>query len=264
MIIFFILSSLPLADSFYQENDFYNAATEYERFLFYCPDDSLADYARLRLGLSYAGAGDFSKAEKTLKGLCDHSPPWAKKAQLNLIKTYISEENYPLAQLELTDLLLFSPESEGKKELYRLSGFLNLFEQNLADATENFRMAQADSLLAATAALKQLPKRNPSLSAVLSTILPGSGEIYCGRYRIGLSALLAHGLCIGGIVYTIKTKKYLDAVLIFSFLFPRFYFGSQRNARDFAEDYNEIAYKLRLEGLLKTYNFKETVERIGQ
>lgn len=263
-MILFLFFSLPLADSLYLQNDFYNAATEYERFLFYNPSDSLAGYARLRLGLSYAGLGEFSKAEQVLKNLMETSPPLAKKAQTALIKAYISEENYPLAQLELSDMLLFSQDDNEKKELYRLSGFLNLFEHNLAGAIGNFALAGSDSLLKATEALKRLPQKDPTLSGVLSTIVPGSGEIYCGRYRIGISAFIANALCVGGIVWTIKNKKYLDAILIFNFLFKRFYFGSQRNARDFANDYNEAAYERHLAELIKAYGFQEKLKRLAQ
>jgi hypothetical protein len=266
MILLCIISSLALADSLYLHNDFYDAVTEYKRFLFYSPSDSQGDYARFRLGLACRGAGDFSKAEEIFKGLMDHSPAWSQRSQTALIKSYIDAQNYPLARLELNDMLLFSPDGSKKKELFALNGFLSLLAYNIDDAKKNFAQTGSDSfpLLQALESLKRRPKKNPTLSALFSTIIPGSGEIYCGRYRIGISAFLANALCIGAMAYTIKNKKYLDAVLIFSFLFNRFYFSSQRNARDFADDYNEAAYQRGVAEFLKANGYHKKLAQLGQ
>ena len=189
--------------------------------------------------------------------LMNRAPVWAQRSQAALIKLYINQKNYPLARLELNDLFLSSADRQAQKDRLEIDGYLCLLEYDVDGAIRIFTEAGDDSLVDAARTLQRLPKKNPTLSTLFSTIIPGTGEIYCNRYRIGISALVANALTVGGIVYSIKNKKYVDAVLIFSFLFHRFYFGSQRNARDFAVDYNEAAYERRAAQLIKAHDFQK-------
>lgn len=261
MILFFFVSSLSLADSLYAHGDYYGAATEYERFLFDNPSDDRADETRFQLALAFSRSGEPEKAEDILKGLIDRSPSWGKRARTALIALYFREKNYPLARMEVNDLLLSNPPPAEKNRLYALAGLLDLEEHNPASAALNFARAGEDSLCRAARDLERLSGKNPSLAALLSTIVPGTGELYAGRFRIGASALVVNALTVGGVVYTVAHKKYVDAVLIFSFLFPRFYFGSQRNARNFAHAGNETVYQRRLEAIRKACPFEAGIDR---
>ena len=84
---------------------------------------------------------------------------------------------------------------------------------------------------------------------ILSTVLPGTGDIYSGHYWAGIFALLINSASIFGIVHSINRESYIDASLIFSIFFTRFYFGSRQNAYDFANEYNQNIYEDRIRAL---------------
>jgi outer membrane protein assembly factor BamD (BamD/ComL family) len=53
LVIFSVITPLNLADSLYTSGNFYDAATEYERYLYNFPNDINSDYIQFRLGLTY-------------------------------------------------------------------------------------------------------------------------------------------------------------------------------------------------------------------
>ena len=74
-----------------------------------------------------------------------------------------------------------------------------------------------------------LPKLlNPSLALVIS-LIPGMGMVYAGRPWQGIKTFLANVVGIGGIVYSIKNKHYVDAAVWYFFWENRFYFGGFQN-----------------------------------
>lgn len=238
MILFLItiISPLNLAESLFIHKDFYDAITEYKRFIFLNPQDSLADYARLRIGLCYKELRDYSEAVEQLKGLLKRFP---FQAGYNLAQIYLKQGNYLKAEAQLNTLL----DRFKKPEVYSLLGLVNLYKGDI-DKAENYLLsAHKDSLVLICKELRRLPYKNPDKARLLSMILPGSGEIYTHHYKIGILSLLANSLCIAGIGISLKEKRYVDALLIFHFLFQRFYIGSQNNAYDFAREYNERIFK---------------------
>src|SRR4030042_120400 len=81
--------------------------------------------------------------------------------------------------------------------------------------------------------------KNPRKAMFLSAFCPGAGETYAGDCKTGIKAFLVN-VGSGLLLYNaINKKKYVDAVLIFNFLFQRFYFGSIFNAKRLALQYNE-------------------------
>jgi hypothetical protein len=210
-------------------------------------NDSFLQNIKLKLTRSYFYSQESDKTEKILQELSSQKGQFAQEAQLQLAKLYIHEGDFFKAKIELNDLLLFSDQSNNqkipRKEVYENLGYIALQEHELNDALGYFTQAEDSLLIANTKAMPKLPKKNVLLSQVLSSIVPGSGEIYCGRYGIGLLSFLVNSASVLGMVYTYKNKQYLDAALIFSLFFTRFYNGSRNNARDFAWEFNNRMYK---------------------
>jgi hypothetical protein len=155
------------------------------------------------------------------------------------------------AKIELNDLILFNNnlQDSTKKEINQNLGYIALQEHEPNDALNYFTQAKDSILIFKTYAMTNLPKKNILLSQILSSIIPGTGEMYCGKYGWGLLSLLVNSASIYGTVYSYKKKNYLDAALIFSLFFSRFYNGSRNNAHDFAQAYNERVYQQRLKEL---------------
>jgi len=248
------ISLLNFADSIYCTSHFYDAATEYERFLYHFPSDSNLNFARHQLGLSYLKANEPDKAENILRKIMNSSNSYSRRSQLSLVEYFLENSKYSQAQLELQDLLLFTKDSNENRQLHRLLGWIDLKENNFSRAEEQFVLAKDSLLVKETQSLRWLPRKNPLLALALSTILPGTGEIYSGHYWIGISAFLINAGSIAAIVYSVNKKNYVDMALIFSIVFSRFYMGSRQNAYDFANDYNQELYNKQIELLNQRYN----------
>lgn len=244
--------SLTLAESLFVHKDFFNAATEYERYLFINSENISGDSLqkiKFKLAISYLNSGEMDKAETVLSELTSQNNQLAGEAHVQLAKVFLQKSDLFRAKVELNDLLLFSDANESellRTETYKLLGYIALQEKENKDALNYFTLAQDSILITKTKLIQKIPKKNVFLSQILSSIIPGSGEIYCGKYGWGILSLLVNSASMYGTVYSYQKKRYLDASLIFSLLFTRFYNGSRNNARDFAQEYNNRMYKQKL------------------
>ncbi|MCX7785383.1 MAG: hypothetical protein N2201_04040 [candidate division WOR-3 bacterium] len=247
-----ISPSLSLAESLYNQNDYFNAITEFERYLFYNPDASNKQEIKYKLALSYFYCQETLKTERILQELSSEEGRISQQAQWYLVQMYLNTKKHFKAKLELNDLLI-RDNNQNKAEIYRALGYIALQEQDPKTALEYFMLAQDSWLINKTNNLIRLPKKNISLAQLLSTLVPGSGEMYCGRYVWGILSFLVNSVTIYGTIYSFKHKQYLDASLIFSIFFTRFYNGSRNNARDFAIEFNTKIYQKALREIEKVF-----------
>ncbi|MEO0092418.1 MAG: hypothetical protein ABIK61_06890 [candidate division WOR-3 bacterium] len=248
--------SLSFAESLYQEKDYFNAITEFERYLFFHPNTSNSQEIKYKLALSYFYCNETLKTEKILQELSSEIGVIPKLAQRFLAQLYIDSKKYLKAKIELNDLLI-SDNIQDKTEIYRELGYIALQEKDTKTALGYFTLAQDSWLITETERVIKLPKKNVSLSQLLSTFIPGSGEIYCGQLGWGILSFLANSTTIYGTIHSFKNKHYLDATLIFSIFFMRFYNGSRSNARDFALEYNEKIYQAKIKEIEKFYRLQK-------
>ena len=252
--LFSVISSLNLADSLYSSDNFYDAATEYERYLYNFPDDINSDYVQFRLGLAFLKSNEYSKAETTLRKIISASNQYSPKAQLVLIEHFIQNQRYAMARIETQDLLFFSKDSTIRQKSNQILGGIELVEGNLNQAANQFSLAGDLRLVKEVKIIKHLPRKNPLIAMLFSSLVPGSGEIYCGHYLTGIAAFLINAATLTAFIYSINKKNYLDATLVFSIFFSRFYLGSRQNAYDFANEYNEKLYQKRIKLINQRYN----------
>ncbi len=198
--------------------------------------------------MAYLGSNETGRAEKILQELNSQRKQISQAVQIYLSQLYIKQRELYKAKMELNDLLLFNsdlPENL-KKEIYKNLIYIALLEHEPNDVINYSTLTKDSTIISETKAITQLPKKNVLLSQVLSSIIPGSGEIYCGRFGSGLLSFFVNSASVFGIVYTYKHKQYVDATLIFSLIFTRFYNGSRNNARNFAQEYNNKIYQTKL------------------
>jgi len=65
--------------------------------------------------------------------------------------------------------------------------------------------------------------------AILYNLVPGMGLVYAGRPWQGIKTFLANAVGIGGITYSIRKKRYVDAAVWYIFWEGRFLTGSFQN-----------------------------------
>lgn len=233
------ITPTALADSLFENGRYYDAATEYERVLFQNPDTALIRQARMKLIQAYARNGEISKAEGLLVELSGDgdSAEWA--ARFDLALGYLRQKEYADARSELFNLMTMTKDSAQRRTLSRETGWLSVETGDFGGAADEFAPVGDSTLAAECRKLTRLPARNPGLAMLASTIIPGSGELYTGNVGLGLSSFAANAAVIAGVIYCVDRKLYLDAALLATLLFGRFYSGSRSNAYDLARDFNE-------------------------
>ncbi len=249
--------SLSIAESLYEQKDYFNAITEFERYLFFNPSASQQRKIKYKLARSYFYCNETLKSENILRALLSEQDSLSQKAQQLLAQIYLDTKRYFRAKIELNDLLITAG-YHNKTEIYRALGYVALQELEPQTALEYFTLAQDSWLITKTHHILRLPKKNVSLAQLLSTFIPGSGEIYARRYGWGILSFLINSAAIYGTIHSIKNKQYLDATLIFTIFFTRFYNGSRNNARDFAISYNQKNYQKAMKEIQRYYEQNAT------
>lgn len=255
LTIFNINPLIQLADSLYSNNNFFEAATEYERFLYNFPSDSNREYAYFKLGLTYLKNNESEKGENVIRKVIELSNSYSRKAQLVLAKNFMQNSKFTQARLEIQELIIFTGDTIETKELNRILGWINLEKNELKKAKYQFSIAHDSEMVKQTRSFDLIPRKNPFIAILLSSIIPGTGEIYCGHYWTGIASFMINAASVIGIVLSIKNENYVDAALILSIFFNRFYLGSRHNAYDFATEFNEKLFQTKLNKIKQSRNF---------
>ena len=83
-----------------------------------------------------------------------------------------------------------------------------------------------------------LDLRSERKASLLSTFLPGAGQVYAGRVGNGYVSFALNGLVAYALSHSLATNRWVDATFVFT-LGSRFYFGGRQNAARFAVEWNE-------------------------
>ena len=241
-------SSTPLADSMFGLGLYHAAATEYKRALFPLTEDQ--PVLHLKLGLSLGAAHDIEAATDALHRAAESFPKMSYAAGLALAGLFSKTQKPERSRLELLDLLILSRDSAQQTELNLCLAWLDLKQHNLDQAADYYTKAGRSPIASELRRIDILPRKNPSVAGLLSSIIPGAGETYAGRPVTGLLSLLVTGGSAAGTYWAASNDDWVTAAVLFSLLFLRFYNGSRRNAVDFTDDFNRIQVRRRVDRLL--------------
>jgi tol-pal system protein YbgF len=194
------------AHSAMDKGDYHRAVAEFERFVYFFPEDQKVPEARYLIGLCYMNAKEYDSARKILDEVYRRyeSRSIAGKALLLIGESYYEEGLFEQAELRFKKVIEAYPHLEWKNiALYRL-GWNRMKQNKWGEAAELFMKVENESPLyghsqdLARMSLKgqTLPYKNPTLAGTLSGILPGLGHAYCNRYKDGAVALLLNGLTL--------------------------------------------------------------------
>ncbi|MDE0554735.1 MAG: tetratricopeptide repeat protein [Candidatus Poribacteria bacterium] len=233
---------LSLGERLFTQGNYDAAITEYKRFLFFHPDDERMGEVYHNIGLAYRAQGLWTEAVTALRIAIHHAADDASKSeyQLTLAVTLIVMQDYDLAQLELIKVTLRSPSAL----LYRRALFLRavayIYQFRWDEAREVLKNWSTDERLDKlfNAAINT-PQKSVSVARILSTILPGAGQIYAGNWRSGLNALFLNGAVGFLTVDAALDGYYSDALLWGGLVFWRYYRGNTFRAGETAEQFNQ-------------------------
>ena len=112
--------------------------------------------------------------------------------------------------------------------------------RKVAEASPGSRYRyRADYLVQRAQAGEHLPKRSPALAGGMSVVLPGLGQMYCGRYMDGFRHLVFNGILMYQVYRLIDHDNYPGAYLVAGIALP-FYAGNVIGAKRSAERFNLI------------------------
>ncbi len=238
-----------LADSLFHQGLHSAAVTEYKRVLFAAEPGNTV-LLQLKLGLSLGAAGEIERAAEVLQRAAEVSPDVSHETGLALAGLFVRNMELDRARLELFDLMVFTSDSARQAELHSGLAWIDLKQHLFSQAADNYRKAGQPDVALELDALDRVPGRNPTLAVVLSSFVPGSGEVYAGRPGTGLLSLAVTGMSAVGVYYAARNDDWITASVVLSVFFLRFYNGSRRNASDFAEEFNQVQRSKRLDRLL--------------
>lgn len=132
-------------------------------------------------------------------------------------------------------------------------GFTYLLSHDFHEARRFFRLTEESDIASDIDAYLSRPGKSLRTAALLSLLCPGAGEIYAGDVTRGIRDFLLNAGTAFLIYNAVKQKKYVDALLIFNFLFNRFYMGSIYNAQKSVINANERRRQEWLEYMTKEY-----------
>ena len=257
-IIAFAISDVPedgsqqhrYAEQLFASGDYQAARRAYKRLLFYQPDIQLRDVADYRIAQSYYHQSLTDKAERLFQEFSAMHPNSTLRfqSQLMLGQLHFDAGQYSLARTTLFELLHASKDVDVTAAAHYLRGWCYVYTSDWNKAITEFRQAnapdtdasrrkQASQLANTLLNETPLPFKSPEVAGRLSTIIPGSGQLYVGKVKEGLLAAAVSGTFIYLAADAVRERRYVDCVGI-SLVGLSFYWGNRADARRLASQYN--------------------------
>ena len=192
------------ADFLYEQGDYLRAASEYQRYLFYQPQES--EQIRYKIALCYRFAGDMEQAVQNFETLLRMHPEsqFVSRAYYQIGATYFLQDQFVQSARFLHETLPHITDARQHAEAEQLIGLSYLMRKQWSEASEVFKTLQESEVTAVSqkAAVyhsyakngADLPTRSPFLAGALSTIVPGAGRLYIGRFSAAFTSLFIVGL----------------------------------------------------------------------
>ena len=235
------------AEQLFESGDYQAARLAYKRLLFYQPDTELRDVADYRIAQTYYYQDEATRAEALFRKFSNIHPnsPLRFQSQLMLGQLHFDAGEYSLARSSLFELLHTSKEPEVIAAAHYLRGWCYIQTTDWNKAIPELRQVRgashgkkarelADTLLGET----PLRVKSLQMSAWLSTIVPGSGQLYVGNVKEGILAAALSGTFIYLAVDAMRERRYVDCTGIV-LVGWQFYWSNRINARRLASEYNK-------------------------
>ncbi len=237
---------LEFADYLFKSKDFYQAITEYKRFIFYHPESQLVNNTCYQIGLCYKCGKKYNMAHDFFKKVLDNQPDDSLKRAvcLSIARTCIDEGNFEAARFELDELIKDNPAETSEIYYWKGKTYIHEYKWKAAQAefskvTDTEWLNKVQELSPYIEEALHLPYFSEKKALMLSTIIPGSGQIYTGKVMDGIISFIFNASMAYFTVERVKKDDYLGAGLIVGTGLLRFYNGGRQNALHAAQKANE-------------------------
>jgi len=243
---------IKFADYLYQQGDYLRSAKEYERYMLSSPDNS--DKALYRIGLCYRHAENTDKAINTFQKILNDYPDSDLKfsANIQISYSYFIIGQYKESQRHASDLLKNDPTLDQRKkiEVVLALNHLKQREWQLANRlldTSSDQLSSDQTINRILADLRRISfdgvnrkHKSRLLASLMSTIVPGTGKIYCQQYGNGFFSFITAS-STGFLAYRGFREDGIQSVKgwVFGSLFSLFYAGNIYGSGISALAYND-------------------------
>lgn len=242
---------LELADSYRQRGNIDAAITEYHRYIYLHQDDERLFAAYSKLGVACREAGQQQACIRAFSSALERCRTHEDRTlvRLDLATSLLVFDQPWQAQLVLMRILSRPPQDSVQlSATYALLGVASLMTSQWSTAAAHLHQwtgylsdgatvgRELSALFADTASISY---RDPTVAQVMSAIIPGLGQMYCGEYLDGLNALALNGALLWSVATQVERQRYLAAVLVGIPLVGRYYMGNLDHAALYANLFNE-------------------------
>ncbi len=182
------------------------AIHEGHKFLFLFPEHMLTDNVQILIGKSYFKENKYDKAIETFQRLSEGTgkEDIRQKADLWICNILFKKGDYQNAYKRCKEFQTTYPYSPLKDRAWYIRGWSLLNEWKWEASEKEFKeidfqsefFESAQQIIKETEYLRNLKVKSPVAAGIFSTILPGAGYIYVGKWRTGITAFLLNGALI--------------------------------------------------------------------
>lgn len=245
-------SVLLLADFLYDRQQYDDAVTEFLRFSFLNAHHPLKFYADFMAGISYSKMSEWDRAVQCFRTAKETAPEFfIPMIQYQTNIGLIGGRQWSSASVEFLKQIQKPASPEYKRFAQLCFLIIQTHEENWKSAEKIVQQMLADSSNSDSSLVQSLTQlafqiefvqksgdKSLGKAKLLSTVVPGTGQIYSGEILSGLNAFLLNAGTSYLLYDAVRDKRGLDFALIFSFLWYRYYTGNRQHAAEAATNFN--------------------------
>ncbi len=190
------------AEYYFSNKDYLMAVAEYNRFIYFFPEDQRVETAMYRIGMSYYLGRHFKEAVNSFRAVIDRyvDTELSIKSYFMISEAHVNLNTFGPAIINLNNLITITHDEDVKDEAYYRIGWICIetaswekarlyFSRISAKNKDKYRLERLNAELNKE---RSIPQKKPDLAGFLS-IIPGAGYLYCERYQDALIAFLLNG-----------------------------------------------------------------------
>jgi tetratricopeptide (TPR) repeat protein len=259
---------LKIAEAFMDEREYYRAITEYKKYLILFPQSEKNDYVRSRIGAAYYNGEEYEPAIEVFSSLKYKSTDAGTRIQSSYLEalSYWRLNKLEEARLTFRQLASTYPQSEYAPLALAGGALVALENGDIANSRAEMTRFIEDypehpgwnRVREAREMLEQhddLPRKSRVLAGIMSAILPGSGYLYAGHYKDGITSFLINGLAFAGAATGIHQENFAVAGIVTGVGLP-FYVGNIYGSANAAKKWNKAVRDKHREKIRTTLGFQ--------
>jgi tetratricopeptide (TPR) repeat protein len=247
------------AGEYFNKGDYERALSEYNRFIFFFPEDKRVRVCRFNTGVCLKNINQNENAIKIFRDLIkqDEKDNLSQKAYFELSDCYFVMKDFNNSIAALEYAAASTSDQDIKDQAFYRIGWILVENQAWDQAKQyfnkvgiqNIKAYEIDNLINELEKAKNIPQKNPKIAGFLS-LVPGGGYLYCTRYKDALTAFILNtGLIIAAAESFSNDSPALGGVI--SFVEAGFYAGNIYGGINSAHKYNRSSKRNFIENLKK-------------